>query len=318
MHYISRDGCKVEVRVRRIISGSIAGMALSAVLWTACEAQTAAPSASPAQQTSPQSSKQTPATVTTLPTPTAEGQENIQSVPGYEQLPGSTQSVSPPHSTPAPVVSTMPPTAKKPFTAMPPYSDAGVIDQDGSAYIPVDSWVYPALMRLYSLGYVDSMYLSMRPYTRRSVLHMLHGSESAIIASNDWQSQEILAALLSELADEEVTDRSERGTVYGLQSIYSRITNISGPMLTDSFHLGQTFFNDYGRPLEMGYNNSTGFSTLNEQGPWSLYVRGEYQGRRRQRATRWRCRSRSRCWMKYHLHRPTIRRQPSRRGRLHR
>jgi hypothetical protein len=106
---------------------------------------------------------------------------------------------------------------------------------------------------------------------------MLQGSESAIITSNDLQAQEILAALLTELADEEVTDKTERGTVYGVQSIYSRITEISGPILTDSFHLGQTFFNDYGRPLETGYNNSTGFSTLNEQGPWSLYVRGEYQ-----------------------------------------
>jgi len=39
----------------------------------------------------------------------------------------------------------------------------------------------------------------------------------------------------------------------------------------------QTFFNDYGRPHETGFNNVTGFSTLNEQGPFSLYVRGEYQ-----------------------------------------
>ena len=277
MHYISRDGCKLEVRVRRVISGSIASMALSAVLWTACVGQTAAPSASRSQQTSPQPTKQTPATVTTLPTPTAEGKDKIQSVPGYEQQPGRAQSVPTPQSAPAPAVSTMPPTAKKPFTAMPPYSDRDENDEDGSAYIPVDSWVYPALMRLYSLGYVDSMYLSMRPYTRRSVLHMLQGSANAISTSNDWQSQEILAALLSELMDEEVTDRSERGTLYGLESIYARITKISGPMLTDSFHLGQTFFNDYGRPLETGYNNSTGFSTLNEQGPWSLYVRGEYQ-----------------------------------------
>jgi len=226
MHYISRDGCKLEVRVRRVISGSIASMALSAVLWTACVGQTAAPSASRSQQTSPQPTKQTPATVTTLPTPTAEGKDKIQSVPGYEQQPGRAQSVPTPQSAPAPAVSTMPPTAKKPFTAMPPYSDRDENDEDGSAYIPVDSWVYPALMRLYSLGYVDSMYLSMRPYTRRSVLHMLQGSANAIITSNDWQSQEILAALLSELMDEEVTDRSERGTLYGLESIYARITKI--------------------------------------------------------------------------------------------
>jgi hypothetical protein len=48
-------------------------------------------------------------------------------------------------------------------------------------------------------------------------------------------------------------------------------------ILDDSFHLGQTFFNDYGRPNQPGFNNITGFSTLNERGPFSLYVRGEYQ-----------------------------------------
>src|SRR5271169_1412931 len=43
----------------------------------------------------------------------------------------------------------------------------------GSPYIPVDSWVYPAMLRLYSLGYVNTVYLGMRPWTRASVMHML-------------------------------------------------------------------------------------------------------------------------------------------------
>ena len=43
----------------------------------------------------------------------------------------------------------------------------------GSPYIPVDSWVYPAVLRLYSLGFVDSVYLGMRPWTRSSVNNML-------------------------------------------------------------------------------------------------------------------------------------------------
>ena len=150
-------------------------------------------------------------------------------------------------------------------------------DTNGSAYIPVDSWVYPAMLRLYSLGYVDTAYLAMRPYTRRSALHMLQASEGAIAAGGDVQAQEILAALLTELTDEGVPGKTERGTVYGVQSVYTRMMGISGPILVDSYHVGQTFFNDYGRPHETGFNNVTGFSTLNEQGPWSLYVRGEYQ-----------------------------------------
>jgi hypothetical protein len=62
-----------------------------------------------------------------------------------------------------------------------------------------------------------------------------------------------------------------------LESVYTRVNGVSGDILQDSFHLGQTFFNDYGRPEEPGFNNITGFSTLNEQGRFSLYVRGEYQ-----------------------------------------
>src|ERR1700722_17284538 len=46
----------------------------------------------------------------------------------------------------------------------------------GSPYIPVDSWVYPAMLRLYSLGYVDTVYIGLRPWTRASVMHMLENA----------------------------------------------------------------------------------------------------------------------------------------------
>ncbi|HWB33423.1 MAG TPA: capsule assembly Wzi family protein [Acidobacteriaceae bacterium] len=155
------------------------------------------------------------------------------------------------------------------------------LDPLGSAYIPVDSWVYPAMMRLYSMGYLDSMFLAQRPYTRRSALHILQKSEDAILSGDDTQAQEILAALLNELSDEGITDRNiaggTRGSVYGIQSVYTRLQGISGSILQDSYHLGQTFYNDYGRPHEPGFNNITGFSTLAEHGRWSFYLRGEYQ-----------------------------------------
>jgi len=154
-------------------------------------------------------------------------------------------------------------------------------DPLGSSYIPVDSWVYPAMTRLYSMGYLDTMYLAARPYTRRSALHILQKSEDAILTSDDTEAQDILATLLNELTDEGITDRTiaggARGAVYGVQSLYTRIQGISGPILNDSFHIGETFFNDYGRPHQTGFNNITGFSTLTEEGPFSLYVRGEYQ-----------------------------------------
>ena len=50
----------------------------------------------------------------------------------------------------------------------------------GSPYIPVDSWVYPAVLRLYSLGYVDTVYLDLRPWTRASMMHMLEDAGNLI------------------------------------------------------------------------------------------------------------------------------------------
>ncbi len=49
-----------------------------------------------------------------------------------------------------------------------------------SPYIPVDSWVYPAILRLYALGFVDTVYLGMRPWTRSSVDHMLEEAGARI------------------------------------------------------------------------------------------------------------------------------------------
>ncbi len=159
----------------------------------------------------------------------------------------------------------------------PPDVKKGYDRFSGSVYIPVDNWMYPELMRLYSLGYVDTMFLGMRPWTRRSVLHMVQHSQAAIVNSNDEEAQEILAKVLIEL-DTEVPDGSHlRGAVYGLESAYTRLMGIGGPILRDSYHLGQTINNDYGRPYETGFNALAGASTTDELGPFSLYMRAEYQ-----------------------------------------
>ena len=50
----------------------------------------------------------------------------------------------------------------------------------GSPFIQVDSWVYPAMLRLYSLGFVDTVYLGIRPWTRASVDHMLEEAGARI------------------------------------------------------------------------------------------------------------------------------------------
>jgi Capsule assembly protein Wzi len=133
------------------------------------------------------------------------------------------------------------------------------------------------MTRLYSLGYVDSMFLGMRPWTRLSVLHMLQRSQDAIMLGNSEEAQEILAAVLHELRDEDPEGNAIRGSVYGAKALYSRFMGISGPVLRDSYHLGQTINNDYGRPYAPGFNNITGFSALGERGRFSFFFRAEYQ-----------------------------------------
>jgi hypothetical protein len=150
-------------------------------------------------------------------------------------------------------------------------------NHDSSTYIPVDSWIYPEMSRLYSLGFADTMFLSMRPYTRISLTHILDESEDAIRSSDSDEAKEILTVVRRELQDETAFPVQGRGLVYGTESVYTRVMGISGTTLRDSYHLGQTIVNDYGRPYQNGFNNITGFSALAERGRFSLYVRGEYQ-----------------------------------------
>jgi hypothetical protein len=171
-------------------------------------------------------------------------------------------------------------TPAQPLQAYQPY---GIPDgdhkktHDGSTYIPLDSWVYPAVMRLYSLGYANTMYLAMRPYTRQSLAHILDNTHDAVVHSGDEQAEQILAALEDSLRDESSDGMRPRGAVYGTETAYVRLMGIQGHTLNDSYHLGQTIANDYGRPYQRGFNPIVGFSEIAEQGRFSLYVRGEYQ-----------------------------------------
>ncbi|GAC1419121.1 MAG: hypothetical protein NVSMB62_11540 [Acidobacteriaceae bacterium] len=267
------------MRVRTVVFG----VAVLLSITSAALAQ-GVPSPDPASPASPTQTLPAPTPgepIETVPAPTPAPPGPIDSRPGYAPLRQPDQVISPPRPAAAPVVTPDQPSPQAPYTAVAAYGTASgedkPSDSNGSAYIPVDSWVYPAVLRLYGMGYLDTMYLSMRPYTRRSVLHMLQASEDAILSSDNTEAQDILSSLLNELSDEGITDGAKRGTIFGLQSVYTRVQGITGNILQDSYHLGKTFFNDYGRPHESGFNNVTGFSTLNERGPFSLYVRGEYQ-----------------------------------------
>jgi hypothetical protein len=151
-----------------------------------------------------------------------------------------------------------------------------------SPYIPVDSWVYPAMMRLYSLGFVNTVYLNMRPWTRSSVAHMLEEAgahiEDADASPAADEAQAIYESLMHELqADMEGPCLFYRGKSR-VESVYSVARGISGTPLEDSYHLGSTIINDYGRPYENGFNNYSGASGYASAGRFLVYVRGEFQG----------------------------------------
>ena len=62
-----------------------------------------------------------------------------------------------------------------------------------------------------------------------------------------------------------------------LDSVYTRVMDIAGTPVNDSYHFGQTLINDYGRPYWQGCNNVTGFSASANDGRFAFYVDGEYQ-----------------------------------------
>ena len=152
----------------------------------------------------------------------------------------------------------------------------------GSPYIPVDSWIYPAVLRLYALGYVDSVYLGMRPWTRASLNHMLEETadriEDAEGAPGENEAEEIYEALTHELRYDNLGDCSTQKGMARVESVYSAGRGISGTPLRDSYHLGSTIINDYGRPYANGFNNYSGFSGYASHGRFVLYARGEFQG----------------------------------------
>ena len=154
----------------------------------------------------------------------------------------------------------------------------------GSPYIPVDNWIYPAILRLYGLGYIDAVYLGMRPWTRASVDRMMEEAGARIEDAQDYadpttdEAQQIYEAIEHELhADTQGPCGRLKGDAH-LESAYSIFRGISGTPLHDSFHLGQSIINDYGRPYENGFNNYSGASGYASAGRFVLYARGEFQG----------------------------------------
>ena len=145
----------------------------------------------------------------------------------------------------------------------------------GSPYVPLDSWIYPAFDRLIALGLINSGFVDMRPWTRSECARLLGEVDDAAISNSE--AEEIFRLLEAEFQGD--SERSSRGSPsHGeIESLYSRVTGISGAPLTDGNHFGQTLIDDYGRPYQEGLNSVDGISAWATSGHGVGYVRAEYQ-----------------------------------------
>src|SRR6266481_2630241 len=149
----------------------------------------------------------------------------------------------------------------------------GKIVSQASTYVPLDSWVYPELKRLASLGYIRTQFTGLQPWTKKECLRQL---EEAGDLSQDLPPESdirrTIDTLRTELSIGDGYDSSAQ-----IESVYSRYTNISGKPLRDSYHFGQTLWNDFGRPYDQGGNLITGATASGVSGRFFFYVRGEYE-----------------------------------------
>ncbi len=154
-------------------------------------------------------------------------------------------------------------------------------DAAGSTFVPMDSWIYPALERLGSMGLVPSQSASIRPWTRQECRRQMREAKSILygFGSLDYNVDRNVRREAGRLfPDMERELQEPDGTATAvLDSVYVREGAIVGPALTDGFHFGQTWWNDFGRPLGRGNSVLVGYSARAVTGRFFLYSRQELQ-----------------------------------------
>lgn len=146
-------------------------------------------------------------------------------------------------------------------------------DSLGSPFVPLDSWVYPELKRLAALGYIQSQFTGLMPWTRAECRRQI---DEADYYTQDLPPDSSVRKTV-ELLKEEFSDDGQHYYTAQIDSVYSRYTQISDTPLRDSYHFGQTLWNDFGRPYDQGANVITGATTSAVAGPFFFYLQGEYQ-----------------------------------------
>jgi membrane-associated phospholipid phosphatase len=157
--------------------------------------------------------------------------------------------------------------------------DVDKAERIGSVYVPLESWVYSAVEKLVSLGYVKLAFATSRPWTRIEIATVVNEAKRNLKADENVPEgvDTLEAELEQEFAYELGLFDGNSNVSAKVESVYASSTSISGQPLNDSYHFGQTIINNDGRPFERGFNTYDGFSGYGAAGRFALYVRGEYQ-----------------------------------------
>lgn len=149
----------------------------------------------------------------------------------------------------------------------------------GSPYVPFDSWIYPALDRLAGLGLIDSGFVGMRPWTRLECVRQVNEAEEKLgsAGEDNTEATKLIDSLQREFRSENKAIGEQKGGTFRLESLYTRTEHISGAPLADGYNFAQTQINDFGRPYGQGWSTVNGFSAYSTWGRWVAYVRGEEQ-----------------------------------------
>lgn len=124
------------------------------------------------------------------------------------------------------------------------------------------------------MGYLNTAFLGLRPWTRRSIQHMLDAVDAEGNISQDPTALDLYDSLEREFGGQ---DLDFDGPSYACEGAYTRLQGIGGTTLRDSFHLGQSLGKDYGRPYQPGFNTVDGAAGSVQYGRFSLFARAEYQ-----------------------------------------
>ena len=147
-----------------------------------------------------------------------------------------------------------------------------------SPYVPLESWVYPAFDFLAGNGYIQSAFFNLRPWTRLDCARLIEEAEDlSADQSVDQNTLTTLRELKREFAPELARRAGARNAEFVIESVYQRVTAISGEPLTDGYHFAETLVNDDGRPFGEGANLYSGLTMRATFGPFAAYVQGEMQ-----------------------------------------